>query len=583
MNSLAHSIRLLRVGVLLALPLPLSAATLPAIEFYNDALKHYFLTIDPNEAAAIDAGAAGAGWRRTGGSFNVWTSPASGSQPVCRFYGSVSPGPNSHFFTGDAAECAGLRAQEASIPETERKWHYEGIAFHSVLPQGGGCAGGTTPVHRYYNNGHARGEDANHRLTSDAALRAGMEAAGWIYEGVAMCAPGASIEGPSYLAPCPADTGVPLFDTSPVAVSDFIAFRPLGFMSVPIHMFPAKHSAFSMTPIGQAAIPKPVRSPGKASVTEIYEARFSTGARNYQVFLHPCREVRAYFGHLATLSDKLLAEFNNAAPVCNSFSDGSATVTTCRRENLNIPLESGEPFGTGPDSAGVDFGTLDFRRTPAAFIDPAAYDHYYPYYLSPLDLFVASERQAIVNKTGSVFGTRMRTAEPVGGSYMQDIAGSAQGNWFLPGKYHGNSTDMSVFLGLAHDYVDPSQPLMAAGSSIKGIVPGLFSYTPAAAGTDNRDFAAIRVDGQIHCIDRFMQGQSAGGMPIGKPAGVLLLSLPDATTLTVELVAGNACATLANRAFTANATRFVRGPTAISPQASGAVDTRDTPLSQGQP
>jgi hypothetical protein len=27
----------------------------------------------------------------------------------------------------------------------------------------------------------------------------------------------------------------------------------------------------------------------------------------------------------------------------------------------------------------------------------------------------------------------MRTADPVGGTYMQDLAGTAQGNWFLPG------------------------------------------------------------------------------------------------------------------------------------------------------
>lgn len=365
-------------------------------------------------------------------------------------------------------------------------------------------------------------------------------------------------KGPAYVAACPSDVATPLFGTVPVDMKDFLAFRPLGFMSTPIHMFPAKHSAFSMTPIGQSAVPKPVKAPGKATVTEIYEATFSTGGKNYQVFMHPCSEVRAYFGHLATISDRLAAEFNNGAPKCNSFEDGTATVTTCRRENLNLQLDEGELFGTGPDSAGVDFGTLDFRRQPAAFINLAHYDYYYPYYTSPLDFFTADVRKTVESKTGNVFGTRMRTAEPLGGSYMQDLPGTAQGNWFLPGKYHGNTTDLSQFLGLAHDYVDPAQPMMAAGTSIQGMKLGLYSHTVEQSGLINRDFSAIKPDGNIYCIDSYIQGQSAGGVPIGKPSGILLLSLPDDIHLTVELAAGSSCGALTNWAFSAAATKFER-------------------------
>ena len=157
------------------------------IEFYHSTLKHYFLTLDPGEAAGIDAGAAGPGWTRTGGSFNVDSSPVGNSQPVCRFYGSVSPGPNSHFFTVNAGECDGLRAQQASTPETMKKWHYEGTAFYIAPPLNAVCAEGSAPIDRYYNNGYVHGEDSNHRLTTDASLRASMEAAGWSYEGVVMC------------------------------------------------------------------------------------------------------------------------------------------------------------------------------------------------------------------------------------------------------------------------------------------------------------------------------------------------------------------------------------------------------------
>ena len=160
-----------------------------AIEFYHSALKHYFISTDQNEAASIDAGAAGAGWARTGGTFNVFPTQANGSLPVCRFYGSFDIGPNSHFFTVSAAECAALRAQQAVTPETEKKWHYENTAFYIFTPINGACTGGSTPVYRYYNNGFALGEDSNHRLSTDLTQRSSMEAAGWSYEGIVMCAP----------------------------------------------------------------------------------------------------------------------------------------------------------------------------------------------------------------------------------------------------------------------------------------------------------------------------------------------------------------------------------------------------------
>ena len=265
---------------------------------------------------------------------------------------------------------------------------------------------------------------------------------------------------------CPG-SGTPLFDTLPIALNDFMAFRPLGFLSPPIHMFPAKHSAFSMTLPGATAIPRPVRAPGRVWVKEIWEASFSTGGRNYQVYVYPCNEVRVYFGHIRTLSDELMADMQKYPATCNSFVESDATLTTCRHENMSLMLELGEEMGTGPDTAGVDFGVVDFRRSPAAFIRLDHYDHFYPLWASPFDYFTSDVRSTLASKTGHFFGTRMRTSEPIGGTHMQDVAGTAQGNWFFPGKYHSNSTDLSSSLGLASDYVDPAQPLMAVGDSIR--------------------------------------------------------------------------------------------------------------------
>ena len=158
------------------------------VEMYNTVLDYYFITADPNEALAIDNGAAGPGWTRTGETFN-----SGGSTVVCRFYGSQSPGPNSHFYTIDGPECQGLMDLQFSANDPRRlsvkSWNFESFDFMSTRPIDGQCQAGTVPVYRAYNNGFVRGIDSNHRISADQAAIAQVVARGWISEGVVMCAP----------------------------------------------------------------------------------------------------------------------------------------------------------------------------------------------------------------------------------------------------------------------------------------------------------------------------------------------------------------------------------------------------------
>ncbi|MEO7762272.1 MAG: hypothetical protein ABIS68_10220 [Casimicrobiaceae bacterium] len=156
----------------------------PVVEFYNSLLGHFFVTADAAEAAAIDIGSAGPGWLRTGLTFKP-----GGDTPVCRFYGSVSPGPNSHFYTAFAAECAALQQLQVTTPDSQPRWNYENIAFATTLPLNGTCASGTIPVYRAYNNGLTLGKESNHRFTTSLFALNEVIARGWKNEGVAMCAP----------------------------------------------------------------------------------------------------------------------------------------------------------------------------------------------------------------------------------------------------------------------------------------------------------------------------------------------------------------------------------------------------------
>ena len=148
------------------------------IEYFNAALGHYFITAFPAEAAMLDAGVIVPGWTRTGYAFKSWTLDSGYGLPACRFFGTPGIGPNSHFFTIDAAECAYVR--------TNPLWMFEGYAFAEEAPIAGDCPAYRVPVVRLYNNG--MGGQASHRFLTSKSEMIAMLGRGWSIEGTVFCA-----------------------------------------------------------------------------------------------------------------------------------------------------------------------------------------------------------------------------------------------------------------------------------------------------------------------------------------------------------------------------------------------------------
>ncbi len=186
---------LLGVGCLTAGRVPLAQAYTFAVEYYDAARDHYFLSASAPDLDALDSGRI-AGWARTGARYYVGAAPGAYpglDTPVCRFYLPPAVG-DSHFFSASADECATVaRRFPDFVLETDH-------AFYVALPDPatGACpadldfngAGMLVPMYRLWN-GRA---DTNHRYTTSAAVRAEMEARGWIAEGVgpdavAFCVP----------------------------------------------------------------------------------------------------------------------------------------------------------------------------------------------------------------------------------------------------------------------------------------------------------------------------------------------------------------------------------------------------------
>lgn len=178
-------------ALLAAVTMP--AGTVPAvtraIEYYDADLDHYFMTANPAEISALDAGRF-PGWQRTGLSFNV-VDPAADTggtaSPVCRYYGSPAYGLDTHFYSASPAECAAVRQKWPN------QWLLESSnVFQIFTPEiaTGSCPAGTLPIYRAWNDR----TDTNHRYTTDERIETMMMGRGYLPEGygnppVAMCSP----------------------------------------------------------------------------------------------------------------------------------------------------------------------------------------------------------------------------------------------------------------------------------------------------------------------------------------------------------------------------------------------------------
>lgn len=162
-----------------------SPATVTVVEYYHQGFDHYFITSVPTDISALDGGAFGGVWARTGYQFKAYAAPGAGTASVCRFFSTAFAPKSSHFYTPYAFECNGLKSDPG--------WSYEDSNLVMATPDANGhCAAGFAPVYRYYNN--FQGAAPNHRYTTDAAVGTQMLARGYTQEGplpglAFMCAP----------------------------------------------------------------------------------------------------------------------------------------------------------------------------------------------------------------------------------------------------------------------------------------------------------------------------------------------------------------------------------------------------------
>ncbi len=337
----------------------------------------------------------------------------------------------------------------------------------------------------------------------------------------------------SSLPACPSG---PLLTTSPLGLTEFTGLTPLGNLNPPGHTFPSDHPGFDLRTSGIGSRPGDpplearVRAPGDIHITSVRSAIQLDSSGNelyedYAVDFAPCREVPMVLGHIGQLSPLLRAQIGSWDS-CSDNPNGGFRYCT---KNLDLAVAAGEILGTAGGREGqwgIDFWAKDMRSTPLNYANPRRYYEDWLHVVCPIDYFEPALRDALMALFGGWRG--LRTAEPRCGEVMQDVAGTAQGNWFVdgPGATHDlndpSTLNWSKQLALVHDNVDPAIAVISVGGTV--MPAGTQSFTPAHSGTVNREFSEVTNDGSIYCYSL--------------PSGRFLIQLMSPTAMRAEKQSG---------------------------------------------
>jgi len=310
-------------------------------------------------------------------------------------------------------------------------------------------------------------------------------------------------------------------------------------------------------------------APADGWITQIVGVTYPTDADapggvnpNYYFTFTPCREVTLITGQGA-LSPALAAAVASAGSrtSCSSFNQNLTGGNGSCVTSLELPVHAGDVLTTG---AVPDFGALsDTRVQISGFANPSR--HNLNRGLCPVNYFAPDVLPATYAMPGYNNGatTIPRTALPVCGTIMQDIPGTAQGDWYFPAADPMND---AAQMALVHDIVFTSTGVFSVGpeNAVPAIFQGKDFFLPktAADGTRiNYDFGLVN-DNQIYCYDTFSTGFPVFNASPALAGYIVLLQLTDAAKDTLQIDVqdpGTSCtATAGSWAFTSNAVTFQR-------------------------
>ena len=298
------------------------------------------------------------------------------------------------------------------------------------------------------------------------------------------------------------------FSVSPIPTSDLTDIVPLGNFNPSGHTFPTRHLYFFIRKTipsdpDTPTVEVPLLSPGNIKIIEISALKHLSKDppfTDYSIRFSPCSEIRAYFLHVGSISQKISDVFVAPFDWCNDYATGGEDYKLCGKR-LSIGFTAGEYMGTagGPINSALDFGAFDFRTPELQFANPSRWNEDQLHVVCAIDYFTPDIRDELRELLG--YGDTVRTEPPICGEVAQDEPGTAKGVWFVDGTVQTYPEDHHITL--AYDNIDPTRGVFSVGTSMvkSGLSVGIYYFNPVDLGLTNRDFKDVKADGNIYCYE----------------------------------------------------------------------------------
>ena len=345
------------------------------------------------------------------------------------------------------------------------------------------------------------------------------------------------------------------FTTLPLSLDGFTTIDPLGLLAPTAHVFPTPHIYFRIKReqpdnFNSPVLKFPLYAPADMTITRINLMQATNRAEfadDSAVHFALCKDFKAYFDHVVDLSPKLQKAFDEGrVDRCDEYTltykDGPVNWKKCNKE-VDLEVSEGELIGYaggGEAQAVLDLGAYDLRIKPNNYASPKRqFRNELPYNVCPLDYFSQPLAGQLREKLGAYFelsNSNTFTKSLTCGKVIQDIPGTAKGDWFAPNIDTAQSGHEPPHLGLVQGHIDQSLQAFSNGDSTKNsnLEMGLYYFTPKNSGFINRDFAEVKADGNVYCYE------TKNNYKQGEPK-TIIIQLADPETLRIEGLNSNSC------------------------------------------
>jgi hypothetical protein len=334
---------------------------------------------------------------------------------------------------------------------------------------------------------------------------------------------------------------------------------PLGNSNPPGHTFPVDHIYFHGEPDG---VKHNVYAAGDGVITEVtmiksYGLDGKLKSTGLTVTIDYCKGVQlvnAIEGEPATIITNVIASQQENCKRVPGKHEGELSIDFCGYQ-VSIPVKASDVVAVTDGKVFPEIWALDKNKPLSKDVAWVRYDSpYYQYAFCFFDMYPQDLKDYYYTLFGNyIDSTRVqeknigegqkevikaglvpRTIPPLCGKVMQNIVGTAKGDWFGEGRTDKGNVENENDLALIEDNLDPRYQRVVIGGNIAE--PSLLNFRVEHSGVINRDFAEVKADGKTYCYEPGTDSGSAGGWWKG---GKIVLRLVDSHNLLIEKQEGS--------------------------------------------